>query len=239
MKFDVAPHETWVGFYKMPNAIAALNRIKLKLSQVEFYPLPEDVLRFMTVDLSKVRYVLVGQDPYSSYDEKDAHPQATGRSFEVYELIGKTWDYKFKQRSLQNIIKAVYFEQTGKVATIDELRKLIMSGSFALAPPSAWFDSLEKQGVLFLNATLTVPPNSPGEHHELWKCYRQRIVEYIEKENPRARWVIWGNDAEKLIGDLLSPQTRGNAITRCHPRLDRFVQDSGMGDMTVDWTGLS
>ncbi|MBR0405797.1 MAG: hypothetical protein IJI68_11480 [Eggerthellaceae bacterium] len=232
MLFEVEYHKTWAAFFEDPDVKAAISDIEAQIAGQDFFPLVDDVLRFSSVDLSQVRYVLVGQDPYHSLDKEHRRPQATGRSFEAYELIGEGWDHPIRQRSLQNILKALYYAQTGKKASLPRIRELISTGEFHVAPPGELFVNLERQGILFLNATLTVPPGEPGKHHILWKEFRRRLVDYIVTRKPDAEWILWGDDVKKLIGPL---PTNVKTHECCHPRRLEFIEQSNISSIDVSW----
>ena len=237
MKLRVLPHESWKEFFDKQDAKIAIAEIEAKLDGVAFYPMPGEVLRFASTNLADARYVLMGQDPYPSKDKGGMRPQATGRSFEVADLNREGWNCKIRQSSIRNILKAVYFAQTGNKATIEEIRKLIADGSFMIAPPIEWFDSLERQGVIFLNATLTVPPNNPGAHQELWGRFRRLLVQYIAARNPGIEWVLWGKPVADTVLPLLP--IWANVSSCCHPRCNEFIEGSTIPGMNIDWTGLS
>lgn len=237
MKLSVVPHESWKDFFDRQDVRNAIADIETELDGATFYPSSANVLRFASTDLANVQYVLMGQDPYPSKDKRSLQPQATGRSFEVADLNREGWDCKIKQRSIHNILKAVYFTRTGKRATVSEIRKQIANGEFEIAPPAGWFDSLERQGVLFLNATLTVSPDEPGMHHLMWNDFRRLLVRYIIERNPGVEWVLWGKPVADMILPLLPSWV--SVLRCCHPRRDEFIEGSTMSRMNVDWTGLS
>ena len=102
-------HKSWLDFFT--------NDIENELENIEkqigdnYFPSKENILRFMQLDLNKVKYIIVGMEPYpSSYIENNqVIPEATGRSFEVSSV--KSWNQKFKQSSLRNILKTIYFNK--------------------------------------------------------------------------------------------------------------------------------
>ncbi|MEE3311888.1 MAG: hypothetical protein VZR30_04575, partial [Acutalibacteraceae bacterium] len=111
----------------------------------DYYPAPENVLRFLRMD-APVKYCIVGMDPYPSFNERDGIPIATGRSFEVSVLYGQGWDYKIKQASLRNMLKAIYYNETGTNPQLSVIRDEIIYGKFDILPPTDWFNAMEAQG---------------------------------------------------------------------------------------------
>ena len=210
-----------------------LGDIEAQLSGKEYYPVKGRVLRFLDMD-TPVRYVIVGMDPYPSYNERDGMPIATGRSFEVSELYGQNWDYKIRQASLRNMVKAIYFNTTGTNPPMADVREAISTGDFPIAPPTAWFDGLEAQGVLFLNSTLTVAPGKPGSHQKLWEPFREVLFPYLEASG--ASFMLWGNNAQTEAGAYLSPEAR--VLTAPHPRMAEFVTQNTFRDAPdINWLG--
>nr|WP_180204870.1 hypothetical protein [Pseudomonas sp. SbOxS1]NYU04870.1 hypothetical protein [Pseudomonas sp. SbOxS1] len=102
-----------------------------------------------------VRCVLVGQDPYPRI------ARATGRSFEQGDL--QTWPTKSNEiaPSLRCLVQKLAQSRTGKSAyvTQDGWSTVVadaMSGALPLESPQALFDRWQQNGVLCLNAGLTL-----------------------------------------------------------------------------------
>lgn len=232
-------HPSW-GPLLTSRFITELNLIENKLnhlpihegSQHRYFPKPENVMRFLEIDLNTIRYLILGMDPYPSWYEKDGTilPVATGRSFEVGDV--NSWQQRFKQKSLQNILKTIYYNQTGEKKNLSEIRELLANSAFELSPPRQWFSNLETQGVLFLNATLTVAPKCPNSHTQLWKDIMSQVIRYVNTE--QVCWLLFGVKAqdrvqEALQGDFL-------AHTCCHPRLAKFVGENIFQHAAdIDW----
>lgn len=52
------------------------------------------------------------------------------------------------------------------------------------------------QGVLLLNATLTVLPNKPGSHQGLgWEAFTDAVIKTISETRERVVFLLWGNFA--------------------------------------------
>lgn len=214
--------------------ISELKKIHESIS--DFFPRKDKVLRFLESDFNNLKYIIVGMEPYPSSYEIDGTviPEATGRSFEVSSMQNKTWASKFKQSSLRNILKTIYYNETGKIIKLDEIRKEIENDMFKILDPTAWFDEMEKQGVLFLNASLTVEPYNVGSHTNLWNDFMTNLIEYINK-NSNAKWMLWGNDAKARVYDLVD---KDKCILSCHPRLAKFVDENCFQyAKDINWTG--
>lgn len=55
-----------------------------------------------------------------------------------------------------------------------------------------------RQGVLLLNATLTVRANTPGSHQNKgWEDFTDAVIEKLSKEKENIVFILWGNYARK------------------------------------------
>lgn len=62
------------------------------------------------------------------------------------------------------------------------------------------FSTLAKQGVLLLNATLTVRENEPGSHQNMgWEKLTDGVIEHISKEKDQIVFLLWGKFAESKL----------------------------------------
>lgn len=228
-------HSSWNNFFT-EEIKEEYEKIKAQIQQDGFFPAEENILRFMETDLNNIKVVIVGMEPYPSYYMEDGErkPEATGRSFEVASV--KNWSQKFKQSSLRNILKTIYLNETGKYESLAQIRKEIEDGTFPMLQPKEWFDDLEKQGVLFLNATLTVIPEHVDTHTKLWENFMNALISYIE-ENADVKWFLWGGKAQERILPLVNKE---HCILARHPRLQEFVEDNCFKEeKRIIWIGHS
>ena len=232
--FPIKENSTWNDFFT-EDILKELEEIETKIG-TNYFPNKENVLRFTNTDLNNIKCIIVGMEPYPSsfvFNNK-LIPEATGRSFEIKSLEDKTWNYKFKQSSLRNILKAIYYNETGCKKSLDEIRKEISNETFKISQPSEWFDNLENQGVLFLNATLTVIPGHVDTHTKIWEEFMSKLIPYIDKQN--VKWLLWGNKAQDRVLPLIN---KNNAICSCHPRLANFVDENPFQYIkSINWKGI-
>ncbi len=132
------------------------------------YPPPQDVFRaFDLCPFNKVEVVILGQDPYHG------PRQANGLCFAVGEGIALP-------PSLQNILKEIEqeFGETMKHRTGDLER---------------W----GKQGVLLLNATLTVEAHKAGSHQgKGWESFTDAAIKALSDQREHLVFMLWGNYAK-------------------------------------------
>ncbi len=140
------------------------------------YPKREHVFDSMRLtNFANVRVVIIGQDPY--FNEHSVHgPEAHGLCFSVKEGIPAP-------PSLQNIFKeirqSVYKGETERDFSTDLTR---------------W----AKQGVLLLNASLTVIAKSPNSHADIgWHTLTDNIIETLSLKKQGLVFMLWGAFAQK------------------------------------------
>ncbi len=209
-----------------------LKSIYTAVSATGFLPDEDRVLRVLSMPPARVCVVILGQDPY---------PQpgaATGRSFEVGGLTD--WTRPFRQSSLRNLVRAIYGAYHDEIPTWNAVRAKIADGEFPIAPPDRLWDALEAQGVLFLNAYLTVAPGKPGAHRALWLPFAHALVRCIDEQAPQASWFLWGADARGFACDIRS----GTTYESRHPMLtgpwdDDFLKNPCFRETKdiINWMG--
>lgn len=159
------------------------------------------------IDPAAVRVVIVGQDPYPKIS------QATGRAFEQGDLA----DWPTKQQliadSLQRIVQVLLVERTGNTAygsgdaNWQHVTADLANGTLTLEKPRALFDQLQSNGVLFLNAGLTItrfkPGGSPEQkfgHIPLWQSVIHSILRHVAtRDHGAVVFLLWGAFARNVF----------------------------------------
>jgi uracil-DNA glycosylase len=133
------------------------------------YPPPKCVFRaFDLTPFTDVKVVILGQDPYHGPG------QANGLCFAVGEGVRLP-------PSLQNIFKELE----------SDLGKPLIDRSGDL---ERW----AKQGVLLLNATLTVRAGSPTSHtNQGWEKFTDAVVRALNEQKEHLVFILWGNYAKQ------------------------------------------
>ncbi|MES2181197.1 MAG: uracil-DNA glycosylase [Pseudomonadota bacterium] len=144
--------------------------------KVIFPPSPLIFNAFNHTPFDKVRVVIIGQDPYHGQNDK-GQPQAHGLSFSVPHGIAPP-------PSLVNIFKEIASDLNIKMSP-----KNSQSGD--LTP---WAD----QGVLLLNATLTVEQAKAGAHQgKGWEAFTDAAITALNAQREGLVFVLWGSYAQK------------------------------------------
>lgn len=184
-------HSSWNSFIT-EEILAELKMIESEIGNNYNPRDPDKILRFLSIDIKNVKVIWLGQDVYP------AKGVATGRSFEVGGL--NDWSQPFRQVSLKNIVRLIHKNYTGissynEIRKFSEIQKEIKNGTFPIKPPNNLFDSLEDQGVLFLNTSFTCEIGKANSHKMIWRAFSKKVLNYISTQNPNIKWFLWGKEA--------------------------------------------
>ena len=153
-------------------ALQAFLKEEKVAGKVIFPPSPLIFNAFNHTHFEQVRVVIIGQDPYHGQDNK-GQAQAHGLSFSVPVGVALP-------PSLQNIFKEIAFDLN-----------IIMNRNGDLTPWAA-------QGVLLLNATLTVEQAKAGSHQNKgWEAFTDAAIAALNKHREGLVFVLWGSYAQK------------------------------------------
>ncbi|HSV12499.1 MAG TPA: uracil-DNA glycosylase [Hanamia sp.] len=157
-----------------------------KASGKKIYP-PGSLIfnSFRQTPFSKVKVVIIGQDPYHNPG------QAHGLSFSVPDGIAKP-------PSLINIFKELKNDLGIPISENGNLQKWAL------------------QGVLLLNASLTVRQNEPGSHAQFgWLQFTDQVIKKISDEKEGIIFLLWGKFAQGK--QALIDETKHFVLKAAHP----------------------
>lgn len=141
---------------------------------------------FKLTDFDALKVVILGQDPY--HNDGQAH----GLAFSVPDGVALP-------PSLKNIFKELESDIPGF--------KIPKSGDL-----SHWAE----QGVLLLNATLTVNAHQPGSHQNRgWERLTDQIIKSISDHKDAVVFLLWGAYAQKKAS--LIDANKHLILTAVHP----------------------
>ncbi|ETZ21091.1 uracil-DNA glycosylase [Pedobacter sp. V48] len=151
------------------------------------YPKGSDIFNALDhTPFDKVKVVILGQDPYHGQG------QAHGLSFSVQKGITIP-------PSLKNIYK--------ELATDVEGFSTPTHGNL-----TQWAD----EGVLLLNATLTVRAHEAGSHQgKGWEIFTDKIISQLSEHRKGLVFLLWGRYAQNK--SALIDQTKHTILTAAHP----------------------
>jgi uracil-DNA glycosylase len=168
--------------------------------------------------LNRVKVVILGQDPYPTVGH------AHGLCFSVLPSV------KPLPKSLQNINRELY-EDIGVNNT-----------------HTGYLQPWAEQGVLLLNAILTVEAGKSNSHQGRgWEIFTDKIIEVINRESKGVVFILWGGYAQKkgtaidssrhLIIKSPHPSPlsayRGFFGSRPFSRTNHYLQS--IGKKPIDW----
>lgn len=82
--------------------------------------------------------------------------------------------------------------------------------------PSGNLERWTKQGVLLLNATLTVAANSPGSHQNKgWEIFTDALIHHLAEKQNHLVFILWGNYAQRK-GDFIDTK-KHLVLKSAHP----------------------
>lgn len=91
-------------------------------------------------------------------------------------------------------------------------------------PSSGNLERWAKQGVLLLNATLTVSAGSPGSHQNKgWETFTDAVIKQLNEKRENLVYILWGSYAQKKGEHIDS--TKNLVLTSAHP--SPFSADRG------------
>ncbi|MCU0423901.1 MAG: uracil-DNA glycosylase [Bacteroidia bacterium] len=142
---------------------------------------------FNHTPVHQVKVVIIGQDPYHG------HGQANGLCFSVNKGIPIP-------PSLQNIFK----ELANDLAPDYEI------------PTHGDLSNWAKQGVLLLNATLTVEKDKAGSHQQKgWEQFTDAVIRHISERGRNIVFILWGRYAQQKASFI--PTDKHLVLTAAHP----------------------
>ena len=144
--------------------------VKKEYKDGTVYPAPKNIFRaFGLCPFNKVKVVILGQDPYHGVR------QANGLAFAVEES-------QAVPPSLQNIYKEIQADLG-----------LPCVASAKQGDLSRWAE----QGVLLLNATLTVRAHNAGSHQgKGWEEFTDAVIRALSEQRAGLVFMLWGNYAK-------------------------------------------
>ena len=186
--------------------------------KAKIYPAPKDIFR--AFDLCPLDKVKVVM---LGQDPYHGEHQANGLCFAVHENI-----------TLPPSLKNIYKE--------------IQSDLNITPKPSGDLSRWAQQGILLLNATLTVRANTPGSHQKKgWEEFTDAVIKKLSDEKENIVFILWGNYA-KNKGAVID-KNKHLVLESAHPspfsayngffgnkhfsKVNRYLKEKGLGE--IDW----
>lgn len=184
-------HPSWKALladeFKKPYFESLLNFVRKERAEHTVYPPPGEVFTALTeTSYDTTKVVILGQDPYHGPG------QAHGLSFSVKPAV------RILPPTLVNIYKElktdVDFQPPGHGCLL------------------GW----AKQGVLLLNATLTVRAGEPGSHADKgWETLTDSVIKVLSQRETPVVFILWGATARKK--KTLIDAVKHSVLESAHP----------------------
>ena len=184
--------ESWIPIFEKSNISEILNKIiSLKLeyaeSDISIFPKQEDIFKcFQYFEIHETKVVILGQDPYHGLG------QANGLSFSVS-----------KGQKIPPSLRNIY-------------KELALEYEDFETPKHGDLSSWAEQGVLLLNAVLTVEEGNANSHKDYgWHTFTDNAIKYINENTKDVVFILWGAFAQKK--EVLIDLTRHSVLKSVHP----------------------
>ncbi len=166
-------HSSWQSFFDVENSkpyfIELLNQVDEEYENFICFPPKELIFNaFNKCSLQEIKVVIIGQDPYHGVGE------ANGLCFSVNDGVAIP-------PSLKNILTEINTEYDR-----------------VFFPTSGNLEHWASQGILLLNASLTVRKDLANSHKHLkWNVFTDNSIQYISENTENVVFLLWGSFAQK------------------------------------------
>ncbi len=179
MKKEVVLEKEWgkalQGYLESKEFSQCITFVHNEYATKKIFPESKNILRaFSLTPFSRVKVVILGQDPYHN------DGQANGLSFSVKDGVAVP-------PSLKNIYKEIESD-------------IGVTKDFSHGNLEDW----ARQGVFLLNAILTVVAHIPASHQRKgWEEFTDMVIKTISDKHEHVVFMLWGNYArsKKLLID--------------------------------------
>ena len=155
--------------FQKPYFVELMQQVEQEYASTTCFP-PKELIfsAFEQFDFQDTKVVIIGQDPYHGTGE------ANGLCFSVNDGVAIP-------PSLKNIFTEINTEY-------DRI----------LFPTSGNLERWAKQGVLLLNAGLTVRKDEANSHKHLkWNVFTDAVIDVINQKSENVVFLLWGSFAQK------------------------------------------
>ena len=155
--------------FQKPYFVELMQQVEQEYATTTCFP-PKELIfsAFEQFDFQDTKVVIIGQDPYHGTGE------ANGLCFSVNDGVAIP-------PSLKNIFTEINTEY-------DRI----------LFPTSGNLERWAKQGVLLLNAGLTVRKDEANSHKHLkWNLFTDAVIDLINQKSENVVFLLWGSFAQK------------------------------------------
>lgn len=223
MKIEDCLPKRWTDFFSIekrkPYFHPLMEEIEKRYEMTIVFPKKENIFKALElINPEDVKVVIIGQDPYHEAN------QANGLAFSVSEGVSIP-------RSLTNIFKELNYEF-----------------GYSIPKKNGDLSKWARQGVMLLNASLTVEEGKANSHSKLgWTIFTDDLISYLDKTQDGLIYILWGNYAyqkKELIHNENSKiihcahpsplsASRGFFYSDCFKKCNQLLKEKGKKE--IDW----
>lgn len=205
--------------FKKPYYKELYTFVREEYSKTVIYPPSDEIFNaFHFTPLSKVKVLLLGQDPY--HGENQAH----GLSFSVPQ----------SQREIPPSLQNIYKELSDDIG--------------CYIPNNGYLKKWADQGVLLLNTVLTVRAHNANSHKgHGWEQFTDAVIQAVNAQDRPIVYMLWGKPAQTKISMLNNPKHlvlkaphpsplsayRGFFSCKHFSQANEFLESNGVAP--IDW----
>ena len=166
-------HPSWKAVleseFEKPYFIDLMQKVDNEYANFTCFPPKELIFNaFEKCNFDDLKVVIIGQDPYHGDGE------ANGLCFSVNDGV-----------KIPPSLRNIFAEINTEFDTI-------------FTPTSGNLERWARQGVLMLNATMTVRKDVANSHKHLkWQTFTDAVIELISEKKENVVFILWGNFAQK------------------------------------------
>lgn len=186
IKIEQSWKDALAAEFNKPYFTELTNFVRTEYQKTKVYPSPKEI--FAAFDHCPLDKIKVVIIGQDPYHNPN---QANGLCFSVHDTVPVP-------PSLQNIFKEIHADLGLDI------------------PKSGNLEHWADQGVLLLNATLTVRANQAGSHQNHgWETFTDAVIKYLSENKNGLIFLLWGNYA-KQKGAVID-RTKHHVLTAAHP----------------------
>jgi uracil-DNA glycosylase len=166
-------NQTWqallVNEFQKPYFVELMQQVEQEYATTTCFP-PKELIfsAFEQFDFQDTKVVIIGQDPYHGTGE------ANGLCFSVNDGVAIPPSLKNIYTEINNEYDRILFQTSGNL------------------------EHWAKQGILLLNAGLTVRKDEANSHKHLqWNVFTDAVINLINEQSENVVFLLWGSFAQK------------------------------------------
>jgi uracil-DNA glycosylase len=166
-------NQTWQALlmneFRKPYFVELMQQVEQEYATTTCFP-PKELIfsAFEQFDFQDTKVVIIGQDPYHGTGE------ANGLCFSVNDGVAIPPSLKNIYTEINNEYDRILFQTSGNL------------------------EHWAKQGILLLNAGLTVRKDKANSHKHLqWNVFTDAVINLINEQSENVVFLLWGSFAQK------------------------------------------